>query len=204
MGDTNNSNRKPAQVLLGEKDRQMIEVISQRVGGRRRISGPTALFRAGLVALSELADERLLETFDQLDERPTLAQLQETFDQWCADVGRLVAQRNIALQYAWEGARHSDQRGYFTDQGRFVLMSTTGDGRVMISGMAAVPEPVSQHGRIPRATVLFPGGLATLLSMNAAGMELAVRAIIAWLTGDDEKINAVRLEIREHHAEVLR
>lgn len=181
-----------------------MEAIAQRVGGRSRISGPTALFRAGLLALSELADKELLEMFDQVDERPTLAQLQEAFDQWCAGIARLVAQRNTALQYAWEGARHPDQRGYFTDQGRFVLMSTTGDGRVMISGMAAIPEPVSQHGRIPRAPVLFPGGLATLLSMNAEGMELAVRAIIAWLTGDDEPINVVRLEIREHHAEVLR
>lgn len=201
----NNPNDSPraAQILLTAVDRSLTDGISRRVVGRgRRVAGPTTVYRAGLLALGALDDAELIGIFDQIDDRPTLAQLHERYRQWCAVIGERVGTASPRLQYAWNGARNPEDIGHFSDGPRFALLSMVQDGRVLISGMQAVLEPVG--GRIPRAPLLFPGGLAKFLSMTGEGADLATRAIIAWLLSDDDGVVNVRKEIAQHHAEPLR
>lgn len=192
----NNSNStRPAQVLLTERDRDLSEHIAQRVRARgSRVSGPTALYRAGLLALRALNDDALVRTFDEVEERLSEPALLELFEAWCAQIVQGVAKAHPDLGRAWEAMSDSEHcLGYFSHMGRFVALSlNVQDGRVFITGMGM-------------ANGLFPTGLATLsLSMNEAGAALAVRAVVAWLTGTDDDIRAIRTEISKHRAEPLR
>lgn len=199
MTNPNNTNSlRPAQILLTEGDRALAAQIADRVerqGGRS--PGPTAMYRAGLLALRVLDDEVLAKTFNQVEGRPSHAALAELFQQWC----RLIAQgvqTEPSLRHAWRGEDDPTECGHFVQAGRFVSLSYMSDGRVLISGLGAVvpgappPEP------------LFPGGTATLLTMNNQGAELAARAIVAWLGLRDAELPDIRGAIGNHRVEPLR
>lgn len=201
----NSTNTRPAQILLREHDRNLGDELMRRAAlCGRRVAGPTAIYRAGLLALTALSDSELSTMFDQADDRPTPTQLQARFREWCADISNLVCQASPRLQYAWSGERDPDQSGHFSDGPRFVHLSMMQDGRVLISGMQAALQPIPLGGRIPNAPVLFPGGLATMLSINEDGAELAARAVTTWLLADDEQLDEVRAAMRRHQADPLR
>lgn len=196
---------RPAQVLLTERDRGVGEQITLRVRQRGgRVSGPTALYRAGLLALNALSDDALVHTFDEVEERLGESALLELFDTWCALIVQRVAKDYPGLEYAWQAASNSENcYGYFSHMGRFVALTlNVADGRVFMTGME-ITTPIGDAG-VPRAHMPFPGGLATLLSMNEDGAALAVRMIGAWLIGTADDVNAIRADISKHRPEPLR
>lgn len=199
MANPNTTNSlKPAQILLTEGDRALAAQIADRVerqGGRS--PGPTAMYRAGLLALRVLDDEVLAKTFDQVEGRPSHAALSELFQQWCGLIARRV-RTEPSLQHAWRGEDDPTDCGHFGQGGRFVSLSYMSDGRVLISGLGAVVPAV------PPPQPLFPGGTATLLTMNAQGADLAARAIVAWLRLEDNELPAIRAAIGNHRVEPLR
>lgn len=204
MPDYNNSNIRPAQVLLTANDREAMATLQSRVAGRGvPLKGPTPVFRAGLRLLGQLSDNELAAVFASLDERPSLDMIQEQFAQWCSTINDQVCGAEIALQCAWGAAGGDTDVGTFRYQGRFVHVSLMQDGRVLISGLEAVTRPIGPGAPMPRASQLFPGGLATMLSMNSEGAALARRAIVGWLTCDDDAVNQLRADIRKHRADPL-
>ncbi|TAM65340.1 MAG: hypothetical protein EPN48_18415 [Microbacteriaceae bacterium] len=142
--------------------------------------------------------------FDQVDERLTPAQLQERFREWCAEIWNRVCATSPRLQYSWSGNRDPDQAGYFSHGPRFVHLGMMQDGRVNINGLESAPGPLTPGQCIPHAPVLFPGGFATLLSMNDDGADLAAQAIATWLLKGDDHLEDVRAAVRRHQAELLR
>jgi len=192
-------------VLLTERDRDVSEQIMVRVRQRGgRVSGPTALYRAGLVALRALDDDALVRTFDEVDERLSEPAVLELFGTWCAQIAGRVAEASPDLEHAWQDATNSEHScGYFSHVGRFVALTlNVQDGRVFMTGIE-VATPVGDAGT-PRERVPFPGGLATLLSMNEEGATLAARTIVAWLVGSADDVKAIRADIAKHRAEPLR
>ena len=135
--------------------------------------------------------------------------IQDRFAQWCSDVNDHVCRDEIALQYAWSGHTWPGQvandrdRGNFTNQGRFVHMSAMRDGRILVSGLEAAIRPIGPGERIPHANQLFPGGLATMVSMDDMGSELAARAIVTWLMFKDDELPAVRRAFQQHTAQAI-
>lgn len=199
--NTSNTPLRPAQVLLTEADRQLQQRLNERItASRGGVAGPTLLHRAGLLALSNLGDEKLMEIIDTAARRPSLEDIKLDFQTWCNRIGAEVGRRNPALEYA-----HTEsQPGYFSNQGRFVSVSAMSDGRCLISGLQAVPTSVKPGERIPRAPMLFPGGLATLVSLDDEGARLAADAVEVWLSFADERLAEVRAAFGRHHPQGLR
>jgi DNA-binding XRE family transcriptional regulator len=132
--------------------------------------------------------------------------IQKLFAKWCADVNDHVCRDEIALQYAWGGHTWPGQTendrdfGNFSNQGRFVHMSAMRDGRILVSGLEAVIKPIAPGEQIPRGNQLFPGGLATMVSMDESGAELAARAVVAWLSFRDDVLPEIRRQFSQHVA----
>ena len=196
---------KPAQILLSEVDRQISDEIVGRVASTgRRHPGRTALYRAGIQALRSLSQKDLVNFFDEVDDRVTQIQLAERFGLWCSRNADLVKSAAPELAWSWEGDQGPDRLGHFSYQGRFVLLSMMDDGRVLISGLAAVTEPIPVGERMPFAPVLFPGGTATILSMNDDGAMLASRSIVAWLLNHENDLEGIRSAVSRHASQKLR
>jgi len=139
------------------------------------------------------------------------------FEEWCARIARDVAVADPALTYAFDGApsgitasdtaRNGDRGlAHFSNQFRFVVLKLLPDGTVWISGLGAVTASVQPGQRLPHATELFPSGhrLIRQLSLNDEGAELATRAIVAWLSWDDDDLEAIRSDFDRHHVRPLR
>lgn len=215
MYQPNPPNARPAQISVTDDDRTTFEAIQRRAAlFDIRVQGPTVIFRAGLSWLASLEDDELVAILESFSEKLTPAMIQERFALWCSQVNNHVCRDEIALQYAWGAHSLFDDRasvtqnqsanvGDFSHQARFVHLSAMQDGRVLISGLEAILTPASAGKPLPRATQLFPGGLATLLSMNEDGVELAARAVVAWLMRDEDATDAVRGDVRRHIAQPL-
>jgi hypothetical protein len=195
------SDLKPAQVMLSEVDREL-----QRTLRRRLLdlgvdtAGPTILYRAGLRALVEGDDNALVRAIDQAENRMDVAELEAHFQEWCRTIAASAARREPALEYAYDQSRP----GSYSHQGRFVSLGLMRhDGRVLIDGLAAMPTSVQVGQSIP-IPQLFPGGLATMLSLNEDGAKLATEAIIVWLLGRDHELNTIRAAIQAHSAQPSR
>lgn len=203
--DPNNPNTRPAQILLGERDRKLNTDLMRRAAARGvRVTGPTVIYRAGLLALTNLSDTELIIMFDEADDRPSAAQLQERFCEWCREIWKRICATSPSLQYCWRGERDPEQVGHFGQDTRFVHLGLMHDGRVLISGLEAVTQPLQPGQRIPHSPALFPGGLATMLSMTDDGADLAARAITTWLLNNNDELEDVRDAVRRHQAEPLR
>lgn len=210
MAQTNNTNARPAQISVTDDDRTAFEAIQRRAALYDiRVQGPTIIYRAGLSWLASLEDDELVAVLESFSEKLTPAMIEERFALWCSEVNNRVSRSEVALQCAWSLKSFFDDRtpffqrptpdvGSFSHEGRFVQLSTMPDGRVLISGLAANLTPAGPGEPLPRATQLFPGGLATLLSMNEEGADLAARAIVAWLMRDNEGTETVRADVRRH------
>jgi len=190
------SGLRPAQVMLSDADRELQRALKRRLLDLGVDSaGPTTLYRAGLRALIQGDDKALVRAIDQAEERIDPAELEGRFGAWC----RAIAESVFAAEPALRGTYDESQRGSYSYQGRFVVLSLLHDGRILIGGLAAVepghPIPSSQ---------LFPGGLAPMVSMNDEGEELVKRAIIAWLFGRDDELDAIRAAFRAHTAQAIR
>gem|GEM_PF-3454573 len=133
----------------------------------------------------------------------------ERFGEWCSDVNNHVCRDAIGLQYAWGGHTWPGQvvnerdLGNFSNQGRFVHMSVMRDGRILMSGLEASIKPIAPGEQIPRGNQLFPGGLATLVTMDDLGAELAARAIVAWLMFNDDELPEIRRAFQQHVAQAI-
>lgn len=209
------TNAKPAQISVADDDRTALEAIKRRAARYDvHVSGPTVIFRAGLVWLASLDDRALVAAIESLSQKVTPSMLQEHFALWCSHVNDRVCRSEVRLQKAWSIYGFFDERtpfaqranvdvGTFSYEDRFVHLSTMPDGRVFISGIGPNLEHVAAGKPIPRATQLFPGALATLLSMNEEGADLAARAIVAWLMRSDSAIETVRADVQQHIAQQL-
>ncbi|GAC1387684.1 MAG: hypothetical protein NVSMB31_00420 [Vulcanimicrobiaceae bacterium] len=202
----NPNSTRPAQILVSERDRGLARDIAERLAVcGQRVPGPTGLYRAGLVALTALADTELIAMFDAAEDRLTAPQIEQLYAQWCARVAAIVKQEPT-LEYAWADEQQSGP-GHFANVSRFASLSLMEDGRVLISGFAAHSATAAENNRVPHMSVLFPfgpSGLATTLSLNDEGCAIAARAIIAWLTNREDDITAVRAEIAAHQSHALR
>jgi hypothetical protein len=195
------SGLKPAQVMLSDADRELQRALKRRLLDLGIDSaGPTTLFRAGLRALVQGDDKALVRAIDQAEERIDPAELEERFGAWCRAIDESVVSAEPALLGTYDGSH----RGSYSYQGRFVALSLMHDGRILIGGLAAVTSPIQSGHPIAHASQLFPGGLATMVSMNGEGEELAKRAIIVWLLGRDDELNAIRAAFRAHTAQAIR
>src|SRR5579872_5740113 len=210
MAQPNPPNARPAQISVTDDDRTSFDAIQRRAALHDvRVQGPTIIFRAGLAWLASLEDDELVAVLESFSEKLTPAMIQERFALWCSQVNNRVCRSEVALQYAWSVHSFFDDRtplaqrwnadvGSFSHQARFVHLSAMQDGRILISGLEANITPVATGQPLPRSTQMFPGGLATVLSMNDDGADLAARAIVAWLMGDDDETEAVRADVRRH------
>lgn len=215
MPQPNPTNARPAQISVTDDDRTAFDAIQRRAALYDvRVQGPTIIFRAGLVWLASLEDDALVAVLESFSEKLTPAMIQERYALWCSQVNNRVYRSEVALQYAWSVHSFFDDRtplaqrwnadvGTFSHQSRFVHLSAMQDGRILISGLEANLKPVAPGEPFPRATQLFPSGLATLLSMNDEGADLAARAIIAWLMRNDDETEAVRADVGRHVAQPL-
>lgn len=215
MPQPNPTNARPAQISVTDDDRTAFDAIQRRAALYDvRVQGPTIIFRAGLAWLASLEDDALVSVLESFSEKLTPAMIQERFALWCSHVNNRVCRSEVALQYAWSVHSFFDDRtplaqrmnadvGSFSHQARFVHLSAMQDGRVLISGLEANLKPAAPGEPVPRSTQLFPGGLATLLSMNDEGADLAARAIIGWLMLDDVETEAMRSDVRRHVAQPL-
>jgi len=211
----NAPNARPAQISVTDDDRTALEAIQRRAAQYDiRVQGPTIIFRAGLSWLGSLDDEAFVAVLESFSEKVTPAMIQERFALWCTEVNNRVCRTEVALQRAWSlhgffdvgvpfAQRWNVDVGGFRHLHRFVNLSAMQDGRVLISGLEGNPKPVAEGQPLPRSTQLFPGGLATVLSMNDVGADLAARAIVAWLMRDDEATESIRAEVRRHVAQPL-
>ncbi len=135
--------------------------------------------------------------------------IQDRFAEWCSLVHNRVCRDEVALQYAWSGhtwpgqTKSTRDLGNFSNEGRFVHMSAMRDGRILVSGLEAVIKPVMPGEEIPRGNQLFPGGLATMVSMDDTGAELAASAIEAWLLFRDDALPQIRRDFSRHVASAL-
>lgn len=215
MYQPNPPNARPAQISTTNDDRTAFEAIQRRAALYDvRVQGPTIIFRAGLAWLASLEDDALVAILESFSEKLTPAMIQERFALWCSQVNNHVCRDEVALQYAWGAHSFFDDRtpltqrqnvdvGNFRHQTRFVHLSATQDGRIVIFGFESNLKPFAPGEPFPHATQLFPGGLTALLSMNDDGADLAARAIVAWLMGKDDEIDAVRVDVRRHIAQPL-
>jgi hypothetical protein len=201
----NATNAKPAQISVTDDDRTAFDAIQSRAALHDvRVLGPTIIYRAGLAWLASLDDEALVAVLESFSEKLTPAMIQERFALWCSQVNHRVCRNEVSLQSAWSVHGFFDNRtplvqrwnadvGSFSHQSRFIHLSAMQDGRVLISGLEANA----------RAMQLFPGALATLLSMDDEGAELAARAIVAWLMRSDKETEMMRADMRRHAAQPL-
>jgi len=183
---------RPAQVLLTDVDRELARNIQLRLLNLGTDPpGPTTLYRAGLRALAECDDASLARAIEQAEERIDLDTLRKDFEEWCRQIGDAVALEAPELEHALDESRS----GSFSYQGRFVVLSLMQDGRVLVGGLAAVLSPLQPGQSIPRSPQLFPGGLAVTISLNDEGAALATRAIVAFLLGQDDELDAIRAAV---------
>ncbi|MBV8368538.1 MAG: hypothetical protein JO036_06330 [Candidatus Eremiobacteraeota bacterium] len=215
MPQANAPNARPAQISVTDDDRTAFDAIQRRAGQYDvRVTGPTIIFRAGLSWLGSLDDDALVAVLESFSEKLTPAMIQERFALWCSQVNSRICRTEVVLQKAWSVHSFFDDRtplaqrwnadvGSFNHEGRFANLSAMQDGRVLISGIEAKLTPAEPGQPLPRATQLFPGGLATLLTMNEDGADLAARAIVAWLMRDDDATESVRADVRRHVAQPL-
>ena len=164
---------KPAQVMLSEADRELQLTLKRRLLNLGIEAGPTLLYRAGLRALLGLQTQALAEAVTVGTERDS-ASLEERFSAWFSEVAERVVASEPELEYTCDPARP----GSFSNQGRFVVLTALYDGRVLIGGLAAAVAGLDRD-RTPRASQLFPGGLAVTISMDSEGATLATRTIVA-------------------------
>ncbi len=201
MATKERSALRPAQVLLTDVDRDLARNIQRRLLNLGTDPpGPTTLYRAGLRALAEGDDDSLARAIGQAEERMDLDSLRREFEKWCRRIAGAVAREAPELKDVLDESKS----GSFSYQGRFVVLSLMQDGRVLIGGLAAVLSPLQPGQPIPRSPQLFPGGLAVTISLNGEGAALATRAIVAFLLGRDDELDAIRSDFRAHQAQKLR
>jgi hypothetical protein len=188
------SDSKPTQVLLGPADRERSRRLQRRLLDLDiDAPGPTALFRAGLLSLSEADDQTLVRIIESTPSRSAPSSIASRFEQWCAIVADRVAERSTDLRGAYNRTRGS-QPGSFSHAGRLIVLSLSRGGRVQISGIAQPLDPLEPGERAKESREMFPGEPA-IVSMTDEGQEFAVRAIVAWLTNDELTVNKIRADI---------
>lgn len=191
---------------MTERDRWTMDQLARRAASLgHRLSGPTSIYRAGMLALMQLSDDEFARTVDAADDRPSVQNLGERFESWCAHVASSVW--NLGgreLEWSYEGNRHRERMGHFHHQLRLAHVAMVPDGRVLLSGTEVNAGPLTPGAPIPQMRVMFPGGLAALVSMDEEGGALAAEAITAWLLNDDERLDKTRNAIAHHAAQPLR
>lgn len=191
---------------MTERDRWTTDQLANRAASLGcRLSGPTLTYRAGLLALMQLPDDDFARVVDLADDRPSVQSLGERFESWCAYVANSV--RNLGgreLEWSYEGNRHRERIGHFHHHRRLAHLAMLQDGRVLLSGTEVNADPIAPGASIPEMRVMFPGGLATLVSMDEHGASLATEAITAWLLSDDDLLRKTRNAIAHHAAQPLR
>jgi hypothetical protein len=186
------SSSKPAQVILAPLDQERSRNLKKRLLDLDLDPpGTTALFRAGLVSLTEASDETLLRLMSDASNRSSSPTLAARFEQWCDDIAREVVDQAAALKDA-QNRRSGTQPGSFSYAGRYVVLSLIRGGRVSLDGWEQRLEPLQPGERVPEDHKLFDGLPGTELDMNQSGAAFASRVIVAWLMRKDDVIEEIR------------